>query len=281
MRLVITGGGLSCSEAKKVWTDYASAAKEGSGGFATVDGSWQCAHGSVADLQQTGVQGGCQDGAKAFETRVSGPGGAPGDAASGGASSPGSESGGAVPPSGVAAPKGQLSGSQLAAILAGIASFPRGGAAADHANDSGSQVLPQPSDPGQLYRSATCVDNATLPDYSVLGTAYARREYVVTSAFSATIDQFQDNATASAYLEDRRAFTQRCAAALFPGSSWQATSVAGLPATLFTMPGLREVIVIDGAELIDVSANAGSGQGPATATPPEKVAGDIVAALPH
>lgn len=266
--LVITGGGLSCAEAKKVWTDYAAAAKEGSGGFATVDGVWQCAHGSAADLQQTGVQGGCQNDAKTFETRIS----APGASASGG-----------VPANGVtsAKPKGQLTGSELAALLAGISSFPTGGSATDHATDSGSQLLPQPTDPGQLYRSATCADNVTLPDYSVLGTAYARREYAVTSAFSATIDQFQDNATASAYLDDRRTFTQRCAGSLFPGSSWQATTVAGLPGTLFTMPGLREVIVIDGAELIDVSANAPAGQSPATSTQPEKVAADIVAAFAH
>ncbi|NUP50126.1 MAG: hypothetical protein HOW97_22855 [Catenulispora sp.] len=278
VRLVITGGTLSCAEAKKVWTDYGSAAKEGSGGFATVDDAWQCAHGSVADLQQTGVQGGCQNGQKAFETRISSLSGGP----SGGASGSSSASAANGAPAGcTASSKGQLTGSELAAILACISSFPTGASATLHTADSGSQLVPQPTDPGQLYRSASCVDNATLPDFSVLGTAYARREYAVTSAFSATVDQFQDNATASAFLGDRRAYVQRCAASQFPGSAWQATSAGGLPGVLFTMPGLREVIIVDGTELIDVSANTPANQSPATSTAPEKVAADIVAAFSH
>ncbi|WP_344660360.1 hypothetical protein [Catenulispora subtropica] len=276
VRLFITGGPLSCAEAKKIYADYGAAAKEGSGGFATVDGGWQCGHNSVAGIETSGVQAGCQNDTKSFETRV-GTQDTSGGSEPGGAPTSDGSSGGGVPPTGT--PKGRLTGNQLAAILAGVSSFPHGTSATDHADDSGPRLVSQPTDPGGLFRSASCADNATLPDYSVLGTAYAHREYAVQSAFSATIDQFQDNATVSAYLTDRTSYIQRCQSSRFPGSALQTPTVAGLPATVFTMPGLHEVIVIDGPYLIDVSANTPAGQGDATSTPPEKVAADIVAAL--
>jgi hypothetical protein len=68
--LVIRSGSLSCAEALKVLNDYrTSPDRQGSGGFATVDG-WNCAHGSVADFEQTGELEGCQRGAESFGTKA-------------------------------------------------------------------------------------------------------------------------------------------------------------------------------------------------------------------
>ena len=68
--LVIRSGNLTCAEALKVLDDYRkSPNRQGSGGFATVDG-WDCSHNSVAGFEQTGELEGCQRGAESFGTKA-------------------------------------------------------------------------------------------------------------------------------------------------------------------------------------------------------------------
>ncbi|WP_152626877.1 YncE family protein [Streptacidiphilus carbonis] len=68
--LVIQSGTVTCSEALKVLADYrADTNRQGSGGFATVDG-WNCSHNSVAGFEQSGALEGCQRGSDSFGTQA-------------------------------------------------------------------------------------------------------------------------------------------------------------------------------------------------------------------
>ncbi|MEV8527222.1 hypothetical protein AB0451_24175 [Streptomyces sp. NPDC052000] len=70
-RVVVIAGHVTCPDAIQVLQDYAQApGKQGSGGFATVDG-WSCGHNSMAGLSQTGVYMQCGRGADSFDTQVS------------------------------------------------------------------------------------------------------------------------------------------------------------------------------------------------------------------
>lgn len=68
LRLVIKSGNVTCAEARKVLDAYrASRDRQGSGGFATVDG-WNCAHNSIAGFRQDKVYLGCERASDAFQT---------------------------------------------------------------------------------------------------------------------------------------------------------------------------------------------------------------------
>ncbi|WP_073502702.1 hypothetical protein [Actinacidiphila paucisporea] len=68
--LTVTSGSVTCAEARKVLGDYrASHDREGSGGFATVDG-WDCGHDSVAGFEHSGEYESCQRGGAVFRTRA-------------------------------------------------------------------------------------------------------------------------------------------------------------------------------------------------------------------
>lgn len=89
---MILSGHVSCAEAEKVYRDYSNSSdRQGSGGFATVDG-WNCAHDSVAGFRQSGQVLGCERGGDSFGTRS--PGGKP----TGQPSGSGQPGGGQVPP---------------------------------------------------------------------------------------------------------------------------------------------------------------------------------------
>lgn len=70
LQLIIKSGTATCAQARKVLNDYrASRNRQGSGGFATVNG-WSCGHNSIAGYQQSGELEGCERGPDAFETRT-------------------------------------------------------------------------------------------------------------------------------------------------------------------------------------------------------------------
>lgn len=59
LHLVIVSGGVSCAAAQKQMADYLNFPdKQGSGGFATVNG-WSCDHNSLAGFQDDGHYAEC------------------------------------------------------------------------------------------------------------------------------------------------------------------------------------------------------------------------------
>jgi WD40 repeat protein len=68
LELIIRNGSATCAQALTVLHDYrASKNRQGSGGFATVDG-WTCGHNSFAGFQQSGEYESCQRGNDGFVT---------------------------------------------------------------------------------------------------------------------------------------------------------------------------------------------------------------------
>jgi WD40 repeat protein len=69
LQLVITSGQVTCAQALQVLKDYrASKDRQGSGGFATVDG-WNCSHNSIAGYGETHEFEACQHGSDVLSTR--------------------------------------------------------------------------------------------------------------------------------------------------------------------------------------------------------------------
>ncbi|MFC1413167.1 WD40 repeat domain-containing protein [Streptacidiphilus sp. N1-12] len=68
LRLVINSGQVTCAQAQRVLKDYrATKDRQGSGGFATVDG-WSCGHNSIAGYGETHEFESCQHGSDQLST---------------------------------------------------------------------------------------------------------------------------------------------------------------------------------------------------------------------